>query len=277
MPASAAPFPPPTRWSRTLAHTLLACAASLALHALALGGLAWLYHRSLALGPPPAEVRIAAVYLAPVASQKETLAAAAPPEAVSAQPATREVAAAEVWTAKAEAAARPAPRVVDAPRPEPAATKSVEAPAGPHPALPPRAGEGAEQVVGERSTRDTTLPLPPPAGEGRDAGRQKNATRTHAGIEWRVQDWLAQHRHYPRAARRSGAEGTVWVRFVLDRGGDLQGSEILESSGHAVLDRAALDLLEKASPFPALPPELTTDEIELVLPIEYDLTHARRG
>jgi len=57
----------------------------------------------------------------------------------------------------------------------------------------------------------------------------------------------------------------------------LRGSEILTSSGHDVLDRAAIDLLRRASPFPALPPDLSLDEIELVLPIEYDLTRAGRG
>lgn len=269
MPASAAPFPPPTRWSRTLVHTLLACAASLALHVLALGGLAWLYHRSTALGPPPSEVRIAAVYLAPVSPLKETSPAVAAPAEAAPQPvanaATRVPAEAPV---EAEPVARSYPKVLETPRPAPAPPVAFEAPAGAQPGLhSPR----AEQ----ESRRETAPPLPPLA-EQQD-GERASAKRTHAGIEWRVQDWLAQHRHYPRAARRSGAEGTVWVRFVLDRGGDLQGSEILESSGHAVLDRAALDLLEKASPFPALPPELTTDEIELVLPIEYDLTHARRG
>ena len=62
---------------------------------------------------------------------------------------------------------------------------------------------------------------------------------------------------------------------MLDREGGLRGSELMRSSGHALLDRAALDLLRRASPFPALPAEITLDEIELVLPIEYDLTGAR--
>ena len=69
----------------------------------------------------------------------------------------------------------------------------------------------------------------------------------------------------------------MWVRFVLDRGGRLRSSEITASSGHPLLDRAALDLLQRAAPFPALPPDLTTDEIELVLPIEYDLTRPGHG
>ena len=264
MAASAVPFPPAMRWSRTLAHTLLACAASLALHAVALGGLAWLYHHSMALVPPAAEVHIASVYLAPSAAREETRAAVPAPEPVAIAPPEP----------------MPPPRMArpEAPRP----SRIVKAPrlAGPHPSLPPQAGEGVQPalaVPAQAAEIDRpALPLPPLAGEGGNEGRAR-AARTHAGIEWRVQDWLAQHRHYPRAARRSGAEGTVWVRFVLDRGGDLQGSEILESSGHDILDRAALDLLRKASPFPALPPELTTDEIELVLPIEYDLTRTGRG
>jgi protein TonB len=293
MAASAAPLSS-TRWSRTLAHTLLACSASLALHAVALGGLAWLYHRSIAMTLPAPEVRLAAVYLAPAAVREEGRPEAAPAAPVAQE--TREAAPPPAPVAVEPRSEAPSPRAAPAPPQQIVKAAAAEAPERTQSDLsrasePPSAAadgrvhqparEGAQPATSLASqpvvSAGPSVPLSVPAGRGTQGGGRATDARTHAGIEWRVQDWLAQHRHYPRAARRSGAEGTVWVRFVLDRAGALQGSEILESSGHAVLDRAALELLERASPFPALPPELTTDEIELVLPIEYDLTRTGRG
>ena len=43
------------------------------------------------------------------------------------------------------------------------------------------------------------------------------------------------------------------------------------------LDRAAMELLDRASPFPAFPSASGLDEIELLLPIEYRLMAAGGG
>jgi periplasmic protein TonB len=245
MAASAAPFAAPPRWSRTLAQTLLACAASLALHVVALGGLAWLYRSSVHPAGPTLDLRIASVYLAPAAPMPG-------PSASEPLPVTEPV--------------RPT-AVPDLRSP----VENIEA----------RGLEPIQQPVLPPTPVADTMAFAPPVPAMAEPHPAETASsvpaQPGAAVEWRVQDWLAQHRQYPRSARRSGAEGTVWVRFVLDRGGALHGSEVLESSGHAVLDRAALDLLQRASPFPALPANLTLDEIELVLPIEYDLTRAARG
>ena len=108
------------------------------------------------------------------------------------------------------------------------------------------------------------------------AATASNAT-TAAQMEWQVASWLERYRTYPRAARRAGYEGTAWVRFTLDRRGRLQRSELVDSSGYGMLDRAAMELLDRASPFPALPSASGLDEIELLLPIEYRLMAAVGG
>lgn len=244
MAVPAAPVAASTRWSRTLAQTAFACGASLLLHVLALGGLAWLYRSSGPSAPATLDLRIASVYLAPAASVPGEPGAVPLPVAAPARPARP---ASERVPVRDLSGVAPIPRVLALADPEIAAPASVSLPAAP--------------MTAPATRTPSATPMP-------DAGM---------AVEWRVQDWLAQHRQYPRSARRSGAEGTVWVRFVLDRAGALHGSEVLESSGHAVLDRAALELLQRAAPFPALPATLTLDEIELVLPIEYDLTRAGRG
>ena len=274
MAAPAARFSSPSRWSRTLAHTVFACVASLLLHAVALGGLAWLYRSTAADAVAQLDVQIASVYLAPAALppvQPMPPVAPVPPPSAPATPAVAD----QLPSPPRDlplAAARPAP-LTHAAEPEPA---RVQSPAPMEPA--PMAAASFEPATASAPAAVSAVASAPAAVSATARTSTADAARSSAlAVEWRVQDWLAQHRQYPRAARRSGAEGTVWVRFVVDRAGSLHGSEILESSGHAVLDRAALDLLQRAAPFPALPSDLAMDEIELVLPIEYDLTRAARG
>jgi protein TonB len=89
----------------------------------------------------------------------------------------------------------------------------------------------------------------------------------------RVLEWLAQHRRYPGPARRAKLQGTVEIVVVLMPDGRLVDQRIAQSSGHAILDKAALDLLRRASPVPAS--AFFTGEarrLELRLPIIYRLS-----
>ena len=83
--------------------------------------------------------------------------------------------------------------------------------------------------------------------------------------------WLQQHKTYPRRLQRRRIEGEVIVAFTINRAGVLLNSRIVSSSGVQGLDDAALELLERAKPFPALPPELTQDSYSAEVPILYSL------
>jgi protein TonB len=62
---------------------------------------------------------------------------------------------------------------------------------------------------------------------------------------------LQRFKRYPRDAR--GAAGTTVVKFVLNRSGEVLESAVTKSSGNAVLDREALEILRRSSPFPPFP------------------------
>lgn len=62
---------------------------------------------------------------------------------------------------------------------------------------------------------------------------------------------LQRFKRYPAAAH--GASGIVMVRFALNRAGEVISSEVSKSSGNGVLDREALEILHRASPFPPFP------------------------
>lgn len=85
--------------------------------------------------------------------------------------------------------------------------------------------------------------------------------------------WLAQHRTYPPAAKKSKQQGTVQLAFTMNRQGDVLSSGIKESSGHLLLDDAALKMLQDASPLPAVPDNFhpSRQQLPLVIPIEFSL------
>jgi protein TonB len=54
---------------------------------------------------------------------------------------------------------------------------------------------------------------------------------------------------------RKPGNGKVTVTFVIAANGDISGLRIWKSSGEAAIDAAALKIVNKAAPFPAIPPE----------------------
>ena len=89
--------------------------------------------------------------------------------------------------------------------------------------------------------------------------------------------WLARHKQYPRAARRARIQGTTRVAFVLAGDGRITQGRVVQSSGAHILDRAALQLLRRASPVPGLAQASLPGPIEVRLPITYRLRGARES
>jgi len=73
------------------------------------------------------------------------------------------------------------------------------------------------------------------------------------------------------AARPRGAigQGTVIVRFVLDREGRLANVEIARSSGQFALDRLALQSVRRAAPFPPPPAGLAASALTFQVPFDF--------
>ncbi|MFQ5354974.1 MAG: TonB family protein [Mariprofundaceae bacterium] len=65
-----------------------------------------------------------------------------------------------------------------------------------------------------------------------------------------VRTHLEAHKFYPASARRRGIEGEVEIAFALNGLGNTDDIEILAGSGYAILDRAALQTVERSQPFP---------------------------
>jgi len=87
----------------------------------------------------------------------------------------------------------------------------------------------------------------------------------------RVLSWLNRHKRYPASARSRKQEGMVQVAFTVDKGGRVTSSRVARSSGIPALDQAALEMVRRASPVPAPPPEIATSSMKLAVPVDFSL------
>ncbi len=62
--------------------------------------------------------------------------------------------------------------------------------------------------------------------------------------------WIERNKRYPPRASDRRLEGEAVVALTLDRRGRLRGVELIQSSGHPLLDEAAIDAVQRADPFP---------------------------
>jgi protein TonB len=80
-----------------------------------------------------------------------------------------------------------------------------------------------------------------------------------------------RHKLYPETARERGWEGRVAVELVVDADGALAAATVRQSSGHAVLDREALEMLRRAAALTPVPPALKGREFRLEVPVQFEL------
>ncbi len=82
-----------------------------------------------------------------------------------------------------------------------------------------------------------------------------------------IRDAIQHEIAYPTTARRMGWEGEVVVAFQLLSDGSVRDVRVVQGSGHAALDRGAIDAVRNASPFPRSPVEA-----KVITPVVYRLT-----
>lgn len=68
---------------------------------------------------------------------------------------------------------------------------------------------------------------------------------------------------------RSRVAGTVVMRFTIGVDGHLLSKEIASSSGSKVLDDAATQALDRAAPFPPIPPEISIKPLAFTQPFKF--------
>jgi len=85
-----------------------------------------------------------------------------------------------------------------------------------------------------------------------------------------VRSWLERHKHYPRVAVVRRMEGEVILFVHLDASGQVIDVRIEESSGFKILDDEVLAMVRRASPFPLMTNEATSETIYYI-PVDFNL------
>ena len=137
--------------------------------------------------------------------------------------------------------------------------------------LPPQQDDIALPQVQEKKIETERPVVQPPAPETRAPPKTERlgqfmeaSARAYNAL---VFGHMQRFKRYPASAR--GASGTVLVRFELNRAGGVIGSAVTKSSGNAVLDQEALDLLRRASPFPPFPAAKPGEKDSYIAPVNF--------
>jgi len=123
-----------------------------------------------------------------------------------------------------------------------------------------------------------THPKTSPAFSGRDRtgtahlrGRASIQAKDYDLTPWaeevveRIQkNWLIS------PAIKIGRKGLVKIFIIVERNGELQSAEIVNSSAVPLFDQAALKAIDTSSPFPDLPDDFPDDNLEAYFVFEYN-------
>ena len=230
----------------------------------------------LAEPPPSAEPDTPPLLTSSAVDPVETVAAVAQEVRAEPVPTARPVET-ETVEAREPPAVKPPPPPKPRREPQRQAPARVAAPPTPTPQTVAEAAPAAPAPAAAAPAADPGPPAPtrgtPGAAQGSDVdsdagGGLPGPTPDYLGL---LRAWLEKHKEYPRPSRNRREEGTVLLRFVMERSGRVVSHRIERSSGHPALDRAVEEMLARAQPLPAMPPEMLQAKLELVVPVQFAL------
>ena len=166
------------------------------------------------------------------------------------------------------------PEVVVKPKPE---IKQEEEPL---PEETPEPIEEEPEVIPEPVEEKASIASAPPKAELEDTkaaapnqGVSTPAQQNNQKLTWQnaLMIKLNEAKRYPSRARRYRHEGVGYLRFSMDREGNVLSKSIEQSSGHEMLDNETLELIERAQPLPIPPNHIKGESLEFVVPIVFSL------
>ena len=83
---------------------------------------------------------------------------------------------------------------------------------------------------------------------------------------------IERRKQYPASARSRHLEGRVTVRFEIMEDGGVTGVRIAKRGRHGILNKAALNAVKDAAPFPKPPSDLFQGPLHLEITLVFELT-----
>lgn len=142
----------------------------------------------------------------------------------------------------------------------------------PQPQTPPAPVYDSSQLSSEIASLEAELAQQVEQYAKRPRVSRQNSASTMRDIsawyrdEWRKKVERIGNLNYPDEARRQRIYGSLRMLVVVDRNGAVQELRVLESSGQAVLDEAAMRIVRLAAPFAPFSGELAQkyDQVEII-------------
>ncbi len=127
--------------------------------------------------------------------------------------------------------------------------------------------------IAKQFVRTNAMQAPSAKGAGSVVG---NSTAKEAEMMERYEQlislWIEKFKQYPDEARSNGMQGETVVRIRIDRHGNIRYYILERSTGFQVLDKAAIDMVKRANPVPAVPNDYPPgDLIEFLIPVNFHL------
>jgi periplasmic protein TonB len=170
-----------------------------------------------------------------------------------------------------EAARKPEPVLTSArnERSEAAPAPAVRAPSAQPPAdAPPRPTQSSEQIASLLARLDAQQEAYArlPRVERLTSAATRAAADAAYLYAWKQRVETIGNRYYPVEAKRRRLYGDLRLLVALRPDGSVKEVRVLQSSGHALLDDAAAQIVRLAAPFEPFPPEMRAraDELEII-------------
>ncbi len=140
--------------------------------------------------------------------------------------------------------------------------------------LPMKRPQGMVSPMGIAAYKETQPPetqlLASRVSSGRDFRKEMPTVQSKPSLSDILQRFaqdvrrkIESRKRYPLAARKSMTEGRVGVKMTILKDGQLERTEIIESSGYAILDKAALESVRRSAPFPPFPEEVERKRVQM--------------
>lgn len=178
-----------------------------------------------------------------------------PAEPVKPKPIKKEVVKPKVIPKPVVKPIEPAP--VETPEPEPEPTPPPVIAASPTPEPP------AQKIVAP-----VVKPAPPPEPPPPSQSEIDQAMGEYGNLLGRA---IAKHKAYPKIAVMRGWQGDAMLELKIDREGNVLSAKVHNSSGYEALDKQALEMVKKASPFPKPPAALSGGTFTITVPVSFKL------
>jgi protein TonB len=158
------------------------------------------------------------------------------------------------------------------PEPEVLATEPT-----PAPPLEPRPAPAvdAAQILGSRDQEIARLTASLEARTSAYASRQRRKSVSASTREFRYASYLGAwarkverigNLNYPQAAKEQHLHGNLILHVAVRKDGSVEAIRVVRSSGHDLLDQAAVNIVNLAAPYAPFPPEIAaeTDVLDIV-------------